>query len=74
MVSIKIARRKNKQRKDGSTPLALRISKAYKTNYCFLGQYVLEKDWSAVEGKVKKSYPNSKKLIKANDVLFKKKQ
>lgn len=80
MASIKIVRRKNKQRKDGTAPLALRISKDYKTNYCFLGQYVLDKDWNADEGKVKKSHPNSKKLnnfllkklTEANDVSFEK--
>ena len=78
MTSIKIVRRKNKQRKDGTAPLALRISKDYKTNYTFLGQYVLEKDWNADSGKVKTSYPNSKrlnnfllkKLTEANDVVF----
>jgi hypothetical protein len=48
MESIKIVRRKNKERKDGTAPLALRMSKNYKTNYCFLGQYDLEKDWDQV--------------------------
>ena len=33
MASIKIVRRKNKERKDGTAPLALRISENYKTNY-----------------------------------------
>lgn len=80
MASIKIVRRKNKQRKDGTAPLALRISKDYKTNYCFTGQYVLEKDWNAEEGRVRKSHPNSKKLnnfllkklTDANDISFEK--
>jgi len=78
MASIKIVRRKNKQKKDGTAPLAIRISKDYKTNYTFLGQYVLEKDWDAVSGKVKTSHPNSKrlnnfllkKLTEVNDVVF----
>lgn len=78
MASIKIVRRKNKQRKNGSAPLALRISQDYKTNYCFLGQYVLEKDWDEEQGKVKRSHPNSqmvnhflmKKLTEANDISF----
>lgn len=69
MAAIKIVRRKNKQRQDGTAPLALRISKDYKTNYCFLGQYVLEKDWDSVQGKVKRSHPNSRKL---NNFLMKK--
>ncbi len=78
MAAIKIVRRKNKQRKDGSAPLALRISKDYKTNYCFLGQYVLEKDWDDEQGKVKRTHPNSlkmnnflmTKLVEANNISF----
>ena len=78
MTAIKIVRRKNKQRKDGTAPLALRISKNYKTNYTFLGEYVLEKNWNSDLGQVKKSHPNSarvnnyllKKLTKANDVVY----
>jgi len=78
MASIKIVRRKNKQRKDGTAPLALRISKDYKTNYSFLGQYVLEKDWDENHGKVKKTHSNAKrlnnflmkKLTEANDLVF----
>ncbi len=69
MASIKIVRRKNKQKKDGTAPLALRISKDYKTNYSFLGQYVLAKDWDEVQGKVKRSHPNSTRL---NNFLMKK--
>ena len=78
MANIKIVRRKNKERKDGTAPLALRMSKNYKTNYCFLGQYVLEKDWDNIYGKVKRTHPNSKKLnnflmkklTEANDITF----
>ena len=78
MAAIKIVRRKNKQRKDGTAPLALRISQNYQTNYTFLGEYVLEKNWDSDLGLVKKSHPNStrvnnfllKKLTKANDVVF----
>jgi len=78
MASIKIVRRKNKQRKDGTAPLALRISKDYKTNYCFLDQYVLDKDWNADAGRVKKTHSNAKKLnnfllkklTEANDIYF----
>ncbi|WP_420320393.1 tyrosine-type recombinase/integrase [Flagellimonas sp.] len=62
MALIKIVRRKNKQRKDGTAPLAVRISKDYKTNYFFTGQYVLEKDWDKIRGKVKSTHPNHKKL------------
>lgn len=78
MAAIKIVRRINKQKRDGTAPLAVRISKDYKTNYFFTGLYVLEKYWDKVAGKVKSSHPNSKKLnnflmkklIEANDVSF----
>jgi len=78
MASIKIVRRKNKERKDGTAPLALRISENYKTNYKFTGQYVLEKDWDKVTRRVKRTHPNSKKLnnfllkklTEANDIYF----
>lgn len=78
MASVKIVRRKNKERKDGTAPLALRISANYKTNYCFVGQYILEKDWDKETGRVKRSHPNArklnnflmKKLTEANDISF----
>lgn len=78
MAAIKIVRRKNKERKDGTAPLALRISVNYKTNYSFVGQYILEKDWDKESGKVKRSHSNAKKLnnflmkklTEANDISF----
>ena len=78
MASIKIVRRKNKERKDGSAPLALRVSDNYRTSYRFLGQYILEKDWDKTASTVKRSHPNykklnnflMKKLIEANDIYF----
>lgn len=69
MASIKIVLRKNMIRKDGTIPLALRISENYKTNYHWLRLYILEKDWDKKFGKVKKSHPNYKKL---NHFLLKK--
>lgn len=78
MASIKIVLRKNMMRKDKTIPLAIRISENYKTNYKWLGQYVFEKDWDKVAGKVKRTHPNAKKLnnhlqkklIEANDIYF----
>ena len=78
MASIKIVLRKNMIRKDNTIPLAIRISENYKTNYKWLGQYVLEKDWDKNAGKAKKTHPNSKKLnnfllkrlTEANDIYF----
>lgn len=69
MASIKVVLRKNMIRKDDTIPLALRISENYKTNYHWLGHYILEKDWDKKFGKVKKSHPNHKKL---NHFLMKK--
>src|SRR5690606_3037880 len=78
MASIKIVRRKNKERKDGRAPLAIRISENYKTHYIFTGHYVLEKDWDEVNSRIKKSHHNSgkannfllKKLTEVNDYFF----
>lgn len=78
MVSIKIVRRKNKARKDGTAPLALRISENYRTNYYFTGQYILERDWDDKKCKVRKSHYNYqkinnfllKRIIEANDISF----
>lgn len=78
MANIKIVLRKNMMKKDGSIPLALRISENYKTNYKWLGQYVFEKDWDKVAGKAKRTHPNfkklnnflMKKLTEANDIYF----
>lgn len=78
MANIKVVLRKNMKKKDGTIPLALRISENYKTNYVWLGQYVLEQDWDQVNGKVKRSHSNykklnnflMKKLTQANDVYF----
>lgn len=49
MASVKIVLRKNMKKKDGTIPLALRISENYKTNYVWLGQYVFEKDWDDIK-------------------------
>ena len=62
MANIQVVLRTNKKKKDGTIPLALRISENYKTNYYFLGHSILEKDWDDDLKKVKKSHPNHKKL------------
>jgi integrase/recombinase XerD len=61
MASIKIVLRK-KQNKDGTYPLAIRITKDRKTSFIHIGQNLKEKDWDAVSQKVKKSHPNSTRL------------
>ena len=78
MAIIKIVLRKNMIRKDKTIPLAIRISENYKTNYKWLGQYVVEKYWDKDAGRVKKTHPNAKKLnnyilkklTEANDVYY----
>lgn len=78
MATVKIVLRTNYKKKDGTCPLAIRITKDRKTRYVFTGRYILEKDWNAQEGKVKKSYPNSvyfnnyllTKLTEANKVAL----
>ena len=78
MATVKIVLRTNYQKKDGSSPLALRITKNRKTRYVFTGKYVFEKDWDKVLGKVKRSHPNSgrlnnylvKKVTEADDIIL----
>lgn len=62
MANIQVVLRSNKMKKNGTIPLALRISENYKTNYYFLGHSILEKDWDETLKKVKKTHPNHKKL------------
>ncbi|UOY04981.1 site-specific integrase [Muricauda sp. SCSIO 64092] len=69
MASVKILLWKHYEKKDGTCPLVLRITKDRKPRYVFTGTYILEKDWDSVHSKIKKSHPNSKRL---NNFLLKK--
>ena len=69
MASIKIVLWKHDKKKDGTFPLAIRITQNRKTRYIYTGQYILEKDWDKDFGKVKKSHTNSARL---NNYLLKK--
>lgn len=69
MASIKIVLRK-KVNKDGTSPLALRITKDRKTSYIYLGHNIMPEYWIDEEQRVKSSHPNSKRL---NHFLLKKK-
>lgn len=77
MASIKAVIRKKKNGK-GLYPITIRITKDRKTSFISIGQYIEEKHWDAVTGKVRKSHPNStrlnhfisKKLSEANDKLL----
>lgn len=61
MATVKVVLRR-KQNKDGTYPLALRITKDRKASFIHLGHSVLEKDWDASAQKVRKSYPNSARM------------
>ncbi len=77
MASLKIVLRK-KLNKDGTYPLAVRITKDRKTSFIYIGQNVDEKHWDSVKQQVKKSHPNSvrlnnkliTKLAETNDMML----
>lgn len=62
MASIKAVLRTNKRKKDGTCPVAIRITKDRKTRYIFTGKYILEKDWDFEDNKVRKSHENSGRM------------
>lgn len=59
MASIKVILWKHDKKKDGTYPLALRLTQNRKTKYIFTGKYILEKHWDKNTSQVKKSHPNS---------------
>lgn len=61
MATVKIVLRKKKN-KDGTYPLAIRITKDRKTSFIHLGKHIKETDWDAAAQKVKKSHANSTRL------------
>lgn len=61
MASVKVVLRKKKN-KNGTFPLALRITKDRKTSFIHLGYNLLEKDWDEAAGRVRKSHANSVRL------------
>ncbi|QMW05465.1 site-specific integrase [Spirosoma foliorum] len=69
MAKVKIVLRK-KPNKDGTFPLALRITKDRKTSYIYLKHNIKENEWNEAEQSVKSSHPNSKRL---NNFILKKK-
>lgn len=68
MPKISICRR-NRPTKDGSSPLAIRITEGEKSTYIYTGFSVKALDWDAKGKKVRKSHPNSTRL---NNLLLKK--
>lgn len=77
MATIKIVLR-DKEKPDGTKPLAIRITKDRRSTYIYTGQYISETDWDEASQRVKKSHANSarlnnlilKKLSEANDKLL----
>jgi len=68
MASTKIVLRR-KQNKDGTYPLALRITKDRKSSFVHLGHNIQETFWDEEKCRVKKSHPNS---VRLNNLLSKK--
>ncbi len=74
MATVKIILRKE-IKKDGTSPLAIRITKNRKTSYIYLDYSIKPQDWDAKSQRVKSSYKNSgrlnsfllKKLVEANE-------
>ncbi|HLV24336.1 MAG TPA: site-specific integrase [Moheibacter sp.] len=69
MATVKVVLRKKKN-KDGSYPLAIRITKDRKTSFIHLGYHLKPEEWNADKEQVKSSHPNSKRL---NNFILKKK-
>ena len=61
MALLKVILRKE-VKKDGTSPLAIRITKDRKTSYIYLEYSIAEKDWDKANQRVKKSHPNSTRL------------
>ena len=61
MASVKIILR-TKKNKDGSSPLATRVTIDRKSSFLYLGVNLLDKEWDAKTQTVKKSHPNSARM------------
>lgn len=68
MATVKIVLR-DKESKDGTFPLAIRITKDRRSSFIHIGKSIRKEDWDASEHKVKKSHPNH---IRLNNFLLKK--
>ncbi|MBC3540612.1 tyrosine-type recombinase/integrase [Rufibacter sediminis] len=69
MASLKVVLRK-KENKDGTFPLAIRITKDGKSSYIYLGQNLHPNEWDDKKQQVKKSHPNATRL---NNLILKRK-
>jgi len=69
MASLKVVRVHRKQKKNGTAPLALRITVDRKTRFQYLGHFIGRSDWDETKQRAKRSYPNAARL---NQFLLKK--
>lgn len=61
MANVKLVLRKE-TKKDGTSPLAIRITKDRKSSYIYLEYSIKEDEWDVKNQRVKKSHPNSTRL------------
>jgi integrase/recombinase XerD len=61
MGALKVILKKDKK-KDGTYPLAIRITKDRASQYILIGHSILSTQWDKVNQRVKKSHPNSARL------------
>jgi len=61
MASLKIVLRK-KTNKDGTYPLAIRITKDRASSYIYIGHSIEKNQWDTLNQRVKKNHPNSARL------------
>ncbi len=67
-MSVKVILRKE-TKKDGTSPLAIRITKGKKSSYVYLDFSLKPEQWDKVNHRVKKSHPNS---VRLNNYIVKK--
>lgn len=68
MASVKLVLRKE-VKEDGTSPLAIRITKDRRSSYIYLEYSIKPEQWDSANQRVKKSHPNSARL---NNFLLKK--
>lgn len=62
MATVKLVFWKHDKKKDGTCPIAIRVTKDRKTRYIFTGKYLFEHEWDFKNGRVKKNHQNSARL------------
>src|SRR5688572_7232258 len=78
MATTKILLYTTNRKKDGTSPLLIRVIQDRKSRYIKLGVYLRDEDWDDQRKRVKKSHPNAprinnliiKKLAETDDVIL----